>query len=282
MSQYTFITYAHDSLAHERQVLAFANKLRANGVDAQLDQYEPHPPEGWPKWMEGQFLKAEVILVIPSEKYLARYTQKDGAGSGARFEGAILTSMLLKSGVSFERMAVVLFDSMSAKFIPDLLHGCPRYDLSRSGQYDVLYGWLTNQKSVDRPPLGTVTKLPPLDLSESKTFSLLCRDLKSLIDDNGRIFRDFGPNSSADSVGPVRYDLSAWHELRSSKIVPNNARIRDLIKANYSALPAEQRRLFELLLSHIDAFEAHVANPKVDYRDHQFPKEIVAVIDREA
>jgi len=136
VSRYTFITYAHDSLAHERRVLELANRLRAEGVDAQVDQYEPHPPEGWPKWMEGQFLKAEAILVIPSEKYLERYTQKDSKGSGARFEGAILTSMLSKNGVSFEKIAVVLLDNNSGRFVPDLLHGCTRYDVSRADRYE--------------------------------------------------------------------------------------------------------------------------------------------------
>jgi hypothetical protein len=279
MSRYTFITYAHDNLAHERKVLELANKLRVNGVDAQIDQYEPHPPQGWPKWMEDQFLKADAILVIPSEKYLERYSQMAGVGSGARFESAILTSVLLKNGVSFEKVAIVLLNTGDASFIPDLLHGCTRYDVSRPDQYDPLYRWLTDQRGIVRPQLGAIQKLPSLDLSDSKTFSLLCRDLKPLIDDNGRIFRDFGPNSGADSTGPVRFDLTAWHELRCSKIVPNNARIRDLIKAHYNTLPAEQRQLFDSLLSHIDAFEAHVANPNIDYRDHQFPKVIVDIIN---
>jgi hypothetical protein len=280
--RHTFITYAHDGLAHEGRVLELANRLRSEGVDAQIDQYEPHPSEGWPKWMESQLAKADAILVVPSEKYLERYKQEAGAGSGARFEGAILTSMLSKNGVSFEKIAVVLFGRHSEKFIPDLLHGCTRYDVSHQEQYDRLYRWLTNQRSTVRPPLGTILELLPLDLSAEKRFSLLCRDLKPLFDDNGRIFRDFGPNSGADSAGPVRYDLTAWHELRASKVVPNNARIRDLIKANYNIVAAEHRRLFDSVLSHIDAFEAHVANPNVDYRDHQFPKEIVNVVNLSA
>jgi hypothetical protein len=280
MSRNTFITYAHDSLAHEGRVLEFANKLRSDGVDVQIDQYEPHPPEGWPKWMEGQLTKADAVLVVPSAKYLERYAQKAGVGSGARFEGAILTSMLSRNGVSFEKIAIVLLYDDSDRYIPDLLHGCTRYRVPRQAEFDQLYRWLTNQQGIIRPPLGAVKELAPLDLPEAKQFSLLCRDLKPVLDDNGRIFRDFGPNSGADSIGPVRHDLTAWHELRSSKIVPNNARIRDLIKTHYNAVPAEQKRLFESLLSHIDAFEAHVANVEVDYREHQFPKEIVEVINR--
>src|ERR1700733_242878 len=113
MAPHTFITYAHDSLAHERRVLEFANKLRADGVDTEIDQYEQHPPEGWPKWMENQFLKADVILVAPSEKYFERYTQTNGIGSGDRLEGARLTSLLSKNGVSFQKEAVVLWEPVA-------------------------------------------------------------------------------------------------------------------------------------------------------------------------
>jgi hypothetical protein len=282
MPRTAFITYAHDSLTHEERVLALANNLRAAGVDVQIDQYEPHPNEGWAKWMEGKFTKSDAILIAPSEKYLERYAQETGAGTGARFEGAILTSMLLKNGVSFEKFAVVLFDPDGARFIPDLMHACPRYNVSRPNEYDRLYGWLTNQNRVVPPPLGAVVELSPLNLSADKKFSLLCRDIKPLLDENARIFRDFGPNSGADAEGPVRWDLTAWHQLRVSKIAPNNVRIRDLIKTHPDAVPAEKRNLFDSLLSHIDAFEAHISDSKIDYRDHQFPKEIVAIINQTA
>jgi hypothetical protein len=36
-----FISYSHDSPAHEAKVLALANRLRRNGVDAIVEQYEP-------------------------------------------------------------------------------------------------------------------------------------------------------------------------------------------------------------------------------------------------
>jgi len=45
-----FISYSHDSPEHADKVLAFANKLRSEGIDAVLDQYEESPPEGWPMW----------------------------------------------------------------------------------------------------------------------------------------------------------------------------------------------------------------------------------------
>ena len=46
------ISYSHDSPAHEARVLALADRLRDDGVDAILDQYESFPPQGWIKWMD--------------------------------------------------------------------------------------------------------------------------------------------------------------------------------------------------------------------------------------
>jgi SEFIR domain len=47
-----FISYSHDSPEHEKRVLELAERLRADGVDAQLDQYVAGAPyEGWPRWM---------------------------------------------------------------------------------------------------------------------------------------------------------------------------------------------------------------------------------------
>lgn len=41
-----FISYSQDSVAFADKVLAFSNRLRSEGIDAILDQYEEAPPEG--------------------------------------------------------------------------------------------------------------------------------------------------------------------------------------------------------------------------------------------
>jgi hypothetical protein len=47
-----FISYSHDSANHEERVLALAERLRKDGVDAQIDQYVAGTPqEGSPRWM---------------------------------------------------------------------------------------------------------------------------------------------------------------------------------------------------------------------------------------
>jgi hypothetical protein len=113
-------------------------------------------------------------------------------------------------------------------------------------------------------------------------FRQLCRAIQPLMNENGRIFREFGPNSGAE--GPariVRQNLGVWKQTMAT-IVRNNARIRDLILANRDAFPARYIPLFEAWVNHIDAFEAHERDPLADYRHHQFPVEVVDVINRNA
>ena len=64
-----FISYSQDSLSFADQVLSFANKLRREGIDAILDQYEEAPSEGWPRWMENSINRADYVIVIGSKGY---------------------------------------------------------------------------------------------------------------------------------------------------------------------------------------------------------------------
>jgi hypothetical protein len=41
-----FISYSHDSQEHKDRILALANRLRAGGIDCNIDQYEESPAEG--------------------------------------------------------------------------------------------------------------------------------------------------------------------------------------------------------------------------------------------
>ena len=41
-----FISYSHDSPEHAQHVLELAERLRSDGVDAQLDQYVAGTPYG--------------------------------------------------------------------------------------------------------------------------------------------------------------------------------------------------------------------------------------------
>jgi hypothetical protein len=77
-----FISYSHDSPEHADRVLELADRLRAEGIDCHLDQYETSPPEGWPRWMLNQVEAADFVLVICTETYNLRFRGKAESGTG--------------------------------------------------------------------------------------------------------------------------------------------------------------------------------------------------------
>jgi hypothetical protein len=64
-----FISYSHDSPVHRDKVLAFADRLRAEGIAAQLDQYVQFPPEGWNAHCEREIRKSDFVLLVCTETY---------------------------------------------------------------------------------------------------------------------------------------------------------------------------------------------------------------------
>jgi len=252
-----FVSYAHENETHRAKAIGLANRLRKEGVDASIDAYDNHPPEGWPKWMEKQS-KSDYIIVILSERYIKGFNQEDDSASGARFEGAILSSKLLQSGVSFRNIALVCFDECSNVQIPDVLVGCTRYFVDRQGEYEKLYTFVTGQPLIEKPTLGKIVIFPPHLLPsfgvDDNTFSSVCKVIWPYMEDNRRIFQDFGPNSGADNPGSsakaVRFDLSLWYGKRDT-IVCNNNIIANHIRSNIDLIPEAYLFTFEKWLSRI-------------------------------
>ncbi|MEZ5480321.1 MAG: toll/interleukin-1 receptor domain-containing protein [Thiolinea sp.] len=63
-----FISYSHDSDAHKARVLDLSNRLRKDGIDCWIDQYEPAPPEGWPRKMDQGIREADFVLMVCTAK----------------------------------------------------------------------------------------------------------------------------------------------------------------------------------------------------------------------
>lgn len=107
-----FISYSQDSLSFADQVLSFANKLRREGIDAILDQYEEAPSEGWPRWMENSINRADYVIVIGSKGYYDKiYGNVElGKGRGVKWEGNLIYQKLYMSDTMNNKYIPVVFD----------------------------------------------------------------------------------------------------------------------------------------------------------------------------
>jgi hypothetical protein len=298
------ISYSHDGPAHEEQVLALADRLRADGIDAMIDLYEPFPPEGWPAWCDRQIRESDFVLMVCTKIYLRRVDgdEEPGVGHGVLWESRLIKQHLYNAGAASRKFVPVLLVNGSDAHIPAPVGGATIYRVETPEGYEALLRLLTHQPLTPMPPLGRLRELPARELrplaetsaEERKqlrkrqgasgedriaTFQSLCKVLSLIFGENERIFKDFGPKSGANADA-VRWDLSIWRRLRREKIAPSNAQLRELIIRNWDLIPGEHTEIFRKLLSHIDAFEAHINEARVDYRDHQFPVQIVDIVGR--
>jgi formylglycine-generating enzyme required for sulfatase activity len=160
-----FISYSHDSRPHLDRVLALADRLRAEGIDCNLDQYEPAPAEGWPRWMDKQFKDADFILVVCTETYCRRFEgrEEQGKGLGVKWEGAIITDELYRNETVNKRFIPVLFSDDDAVHVPQKLQHYMRHLLANDNGYEELYRRLTGQPRVIKPPLGRLRSFEPVN-----------------------------------------------------------------------------------------------------------------------
>lgn len=149
-----FISYSHDDEAHRGRVLALANQLRADGIDAWLDRYEQAPREGWPRWMERQLREADFVVVVCTQTYRRRFDglEEPGKGRGVTWEGLLATQLLYEEGTLNRKLVPVLFGGMTDDAVPLPLKPFTRFRLP--DQYPALYHLLARQPEVTAPLLG--------------------------------------------------------------------------------------------------------------------------------
>ena len=156
------VSYAHedDGGAQADRVFELSERLRGDGVDAVIDQYEPTPPEGWPRWMDTQIREAEFILMVCTAAYYRRVIGREapGVGRGVAWEGNLIYNSLYENGATDARFIPVLFGAGDGPFIPDPARGFTHYVLP--ADYERLYRHLTDQPAVRKRPLGPIKPLP--------------------------------------------------------------------------------------------------------------------------
>jgi hypothetical protein len=168
-----FISYSHDSAEHREKVLGLAERLRQDGLDAQLDQYVNGTPEqGWPRWMLDQFDTAGFVLVVCTETYYRRFRGHEvpGRGKGVNWEGALITQEIYDAQSRTVKFVPVMLSANQERFIPEPLRGRTHYELTSEGHYQEMYRFLLGQAGIEPSPLGVLRPIPKRT-APSLTFS---------------------------------------------------------------------------------------------------------------
>jgi len=95
-----FISYSHDSPEHSDRVLALSDRLRADGIDCILDQYEDSPPEGFPRWMDRNIRAADFVLMTCTPTYYRRVMgdEEPDKGHGVAWESTLIYQYIYNEG----------------------------------------------------------------------------------------------------------------------------------------------------------------------------------------
>jgi tetratricopeptide (TPR) repeat protein len=158
-----FISYTHDSAAHQQEMLSLSDRLRRDGVDCTIDLYEDSPVEGWPAWMLRQIETSDFVLAVCTEAYYRRVMgqERPGVGLGARWEGRHILQSMYDAGGDNARFIPIVPSSGDVAHIPLPLRGATYYRPNQTGEYDRLLRRMTAQPAVVKPPVGKVPALPP-------------------------------------------------------------------------------------------------------------------------
>jgi hypothetical protein len=156
-----FVSYTHDSPTHKATVAELAGRLRGDGVDAWIDQYEVSPPEGWPTWMLQQIQSADFVLVVCTETYKRRAEKREqpGLGRGATWEGGIITLELYEASFQNTKFIPVVFHDSDLQHVVVFLRGSTHYCYPQN--YDALFRHITGQPEMPAPPVGLLRPMPP-------------------------------------------------------------------------------------------------------------------------
>ncbi len=153
-----FVSYSHVDEVYENKVLDFVNKLRTEGIDANVDLYEESPDEGWPRWMDNQLRIADYVLVICSKSYFEKcYTDKS---KGVSWEVNIVFQYIYDNNSENKKIIPVIFNESDVDYISAPLKSFTYYNIGTNRGYVKLYWRLRGVTKTQRPPLGTLRPLP--------------------------------------------------------------------------------------------------------------------------
>jgi WD40 repeat protein len=178
-----FISYSHDSKEHAAKVLELAKRLRSDGIDAVLDQYEVSPPQGWPRWVQEQIRAARFVLVVCTKRYRRVMEGEEPREALGSPEAQVMRHALYEAaGINRKFIPIVLHEE-DRKNIPTELQAFTYFPVNETRGYEALRSLLNGQPEFQKPALRHPVPTIPPDSSPSETAS---------------------PGSSADALTPPK------------------------------------------------------------------------------
>lgn len=163
-----FISYSHDSPEHKQWVSELAARLRRNGIDAILDQWDLGLGDDITRFMERGIVNADRVLVICTNKYVSKANAAEG---GVGYERMIVNAELVQN-LGTDKFIPIIRQASGKEKTPTFLGTRVYADFRKDNQFDAecekLIRELHEMPIIEKPPLGK-SPFPSVELDTQLT-----------------------------------------------------------------------------------------------------------------
>lgn len=226
-----FISYAHQDAEYGNRILDFANKLRSEGIDANIDLYEESPKEGWPRWMENQIKDSDYVLVCCSKTYYDNFYSAD-KGKGVKWEVNIIYQYLYEANTETQKFIPIFLDESEKQYIPTPIKSFTYYNAGANDDYEKLYWRLRGVTKTQKPPLGKLKPLPEKKQKVMFVSSPIDVDKWNAAGWTGALYMFYPTSDHPPVLGilfkeylPAKAIFSEWNETANGKYADDFLRV---------------------------------------------------------
>jgi hypothetical protein len=203
-----FISYSHDSQEHKHWALNFATRLRNNGIDAIIDQWELKPGDDLPHFMETHLSNSDYILMVCTDTYVNKANSGTG---GVGYEKMIITSDLLKN-IDGNKVIPIIRQNGTHNvptFLKTKLFIDFSIDSNSEFSYDELSRAIHKSPLFVKPEIGNNPFKPIEDINIEKTNDSLRELMKIVIDkfEKGEDWIDYKDIVKAIPISRILIDM---------------------------------------------------------------------------
>ena len=192
-----FISYSWDNPSHKEWVIALANELRRNGIDARLDEFiTQRGTVNLNRMMIENIMANDYTLVILTDKYADRANEFKG---GVGYETSLLTNNMMEN---IEKIIpIIRYKGDKNKAIPFYLKGMSYVDFSNDNEFDKRFEELKYKilkiDRIEMEPLGSIPTLKPKKIGREILYKdtikedILIPDFREITDkDKNKFMKD--------------------------------------------------------------------------------------------
>ena len=165
-----FVSYSHDSTEHKQWVSEFATRLRRDGVNAILDQWDLGIDD-INLFIERGFKDSDKVLVVCTDRYVRK--ANDGEGS-VGYESMIVTSKLVED-LGTNKFIPIIRQTLAEDKTPEFLKERAYIDFTDDTQFEAKFKELLHERLL-LPPLQ-IPLIPYIESLSIKNYRAL-RDIE--------------------------------------------------------------------------------------------------------